>query len=135
MTQTLSLRRTMPLLLPLAMIGLSGCATVDRMKTSSIPMDDYRKRHPILMAETAQKLDIFPSPQIRGLDRRSAGQVAEFAELYRASGEGPITIFLPAGGQAPAPRERAVILPCVPGLPYVSEGEPAPTGLWAGPGA
>ena len=100
-----SLRRAMPLLLPLAVMGLSGCATADRMKTSSIPMDDYRKRHPIIMAETAEKLDLFPSPEIPGLDRRSAGQVAEFAQLYRSTGEGPITIFLPTGSRVALSKE------------------------------
>jgi pilus assembly protein CpaD len=105
MRKTLSLRETIPLLLALAVIGLSGCATTDRMKTSSIPMDDYRKRHPIVMAETAQKLDLFPSPEIQGLDRRTAEQVAEFAQLYRISGEGPITIFVPTGGHVPVSRD------------------------------
>jgi pilus assembly protein CpaD len=94
------------LLLPLSMLALAGCAnSVDRMKTSSIPMDDYRKRHPILLSESAQKLDIFPAPEARGLDPRSAGQVAEFGALYRATGQGPINIFLPVGKSAGLPRD------------------------------
>lgn len=94
---------TLRLLVPLGVLMLAGCAHVDRMKTSSIPMDDYRNRHPILLSESAQKLDIFPAPQARGLDSRSAGQVAEFGRLYRASGHGPINVFLPDGRGTPAP--------------------------------
>lgn len=100
------LRRTgARLLLPLGLLALTGCATADRMKTSSIPMDDYRKRHPIVLSESAQKLDIFPAPEARGLDPRSAAQVAQFGRLYRASGEGPINVFIPTGGRAPLPRD------------------------------
>ena len=95
------------LLLPLGMLALAGCASVDRMKTSSIPMDDYRNRHPILLSETPQQLDIFPSPEINGLDGRSVAQVIEFGRLYRASGQGPISIFVPTGGRVPLPR-RAI---------------------------
>lgn len=92
------------LLLPLGMLALPGCANVDRMKTSSIPMDDYRNRHPILLSETPDKLDIFPSPKISGLDGRSFAQVVEFGRLYRANGQGTVNIFVPTGGHAPLPR-------------------------------
>jgi pilus assembly protein CpaD len=67
------------LLLLMGLISTAGCATVDRMKTSSIPMDDYRNRHPIVLAETAQKLDLFPSPHAHGLDGRSAAEVEQLA--------------------------------------------------------
>ena len=91
-------------LLPLGMLALSGCANVDRMKTSSIPMDDYRNRHPILLSETPQQLDIFPSPEIGGLDGRSLAQVVQFGRLYRAGGQGPMNIFLPTRSRVPLPR-------------------------------
>jgi pilus assembly protein CpaD len=99
-----SYRAGLRLLLPFGMLALAGCASVDRMKVSSIPMDDYRNRHPILLSETTQKLDIFPAPEIRGLDGRSAAQVSEFGRLYRAGGQGPINVFVPRGGPAPLPR-------------------------------
>jgi len=98
--------KALRLLVPFGVLTLAGCAAnVDRMKTSSIPMDDYRKRHPILLTESAEKLDIFPAPKVRGLDSRSAGQVAEFGRLYRAGGHGPINIFVPDGSSAPPNRE------------------------------
>lgn len=92
---------TLRLLVPLGVLALAGCAHVDRMKTSSIPMDDYRNRHPILLSESAQKLDIFPAPKTRGLDSRSAGQVAEFGRLYHSTGHGPISVFIPDSRTAP----------------------------------
>jgi len=76
---------------------LCGCNTVDRTETSSIPMDDYRVRHPIVLSETARTIDIFPVGGSGRLDPRSAGQVEEFAHLYRQVGEGPILILYPAG--------------------------------------
>ncbi|TAL82603.1 MAG: pilus assembly protein CpaD [Beijerinckiaceae bacterium] len=97
----LSSNSTLRLLAPLGILMLAGCAHVDRMKTSSIPMDDYRNRHPILLSESAQKLDIFPAPEARGLDSRSAGQVAEFGRLYHSTGHGPINIFIPDARTSP----------------------------------
>src|ERR1700742_2648195 len=99
-------RTALRLLLLTSLAATGGCAaTVDRMKTSSIPMDDYRNRHPIVLAETAQKLDLFPSPHAHGLDGRSAAQVAEFGRLYQASGQGPINVFVPTGPHVALPRE------------------------------
>lgn len=88
------------LLLPLGAVALlGGCANnVDRMRTSSIPMQDYRNRHPIILAEDAQKLDLFPPRDVRGLDRHTFGQVVEYGRLYRTTGQGPIQVFIPAGG-------------------------------------
>jgi pilus assembly protein CpaD len=78
---------------------LAGCSSADRTVTSSIPMDDYRVRHPIVLAETSRTIDLFPSPEARGLDRRSASQVRDFAREYRARGQGPITVIVPTGSQ------------------------------------
>lgn len=86
---------------------LAGCGSVDRMSTSAIPMQDYRVRHPIVLAETPNNLDLFPSPH--GLDRRSAAQVQQFAEQYRAAGQGPISILVPTIGRSYAQRDVAAI--------------------------
>jgi pilus assembly protein CpaD len=75
---------------------LAGCGTVDRTVTSSIPMDDYRNRHPILITETPHAIDLFPSPEVRGIDQHVAAQVRDFAQDYRVSGQGPITVLVPA---------------------------------------
>jgi pilus assembly protein CpaD len=94
-------RRSRSFLLPLGVAALvSGCANADRISTASISMDDYRQRHPIVLAEQARRLDLFPAPEISGLDSRSTTQVVEFGTLYRDSGQGPIRVFIPALGRA-----------------------------------
>jgi pilus assembly protein CpaD len=101
--------RSLFLLLGIAAL-LGGCANADRMSTASISMDDYRQRHPIVLAEQARRLDLFPAPDIRGLDSRSAKQVAEFGTLYRNTGQGPIRLFIPALGRATPPRETILAI-------------------------
>jgi pilus assembly protein CpaD len=98
--------RRAALLLPLGICAiLCGCSTVDRMSASSIPTDDYRNRHPIVLAEQARRLDIFPAPDGFGLDHRAAAQVVEFGTLYRNTGQGPINVLVPAEGRGALPRE------------------------------
>lgn len=98
------LNRLRAFLLPLGIAAtLCGCADIDRMNTSSMAMDDYRNRHPIVLGEQERRLDIFPSPEIRGLDPYSAAQVAEFGTLYRNTGRGPINVFIPALSRAAPP--------------------------------
>jgi pilus assembly protein CpaD len=98
------LNRLRAFLLPFGIaVTLCGCADADRMSTSSMTMDDYRNRHPIVLAEQERRLDIFPSPQIRGLDPHSAAQVVEFGTLYRNTGRGPINVFIPALGRRALP--------------------------------
>ena len=81
---------------------LAGCGTSDRMRTSSIPTDDYRIRHPILLAKDTTTIDLFPSASAQGLDRHTAKQVVAFAADYRQAGRGPVLVLMPAGGgQAP----------------------------------
>lgn len=92
------------LLSALGLVALAGCAHVDRMSTASIRMEDYRNRHPILLTESRQKLDIFPAASIYGLDRRSYAQVAAFGRLYHDGGQGIVNVFVPTGGRAALPR-------------------------------
>ncbi|MGB6324435.1 MAG: CpaD family pilus assembly protein [Methylocella sp.] len=83
--------RPLCLLLPLA-----GCGTTERMAVSSIPQDDYRIRHPIVLSERPRTLEILVEPETGRFDRHSAAQLREFAGLYRKFGRGPITIMPPA---------------------------------------
>jgi pilus assembly protein CpaD len=94
-------RLTGPILICSASL-LAGCGSADRTVTSSIPMDDYHNRHPIVLAEAPRTLDLFPASGASGLDHRSALEVRNFAREYRASGQGPIAIIVPAMGQAHA---------------------------------
>ena len=76
--------------------SLAGCATTDRIKTSSIPEEDYRIRHPIVLAEARTSIDVFPTGQ-GSLDRHTAKQIFAFADQYRDTGHGPVVVLLPRG--------------------------------------
>ncbi len=93
-------------LLPLCLLlPVAGCGATERMAVSSIPLDDYRVRHPIVLAEEPRTLEIFVEPATGQFDRRSAMQLREFAGLYRKFGRGPITIMPPALPGGPPPVE------------------------------
>ena len=84
---------------------LAGCGATERMVVSSIPMDDYQVRHPIVLGEEPRKLEILVEPATGQFDRHSAAQLREFASLYRKFGRGPITIMPPAFPGATPPVE------------------------------
>lgn len=99
--------------LPLCLVVLlTGCGATERMVVSSIPQDDYKTRHPIVLGEEPRTLEILVEPATGQFDRRSAAQVREFASLYRKFGRGPITIMPPAfpsGATAPVGPVRATL--------------------------
>lgn len=76
------------LILPLAACG------VNRTLPPPDTAYDYRDRHPIVLADAAHVVDVFPSAQ---LDFATAGRVREFVERYRRLGHGPITVLAPVG--------------------------------------
>jgi pilus assembly protein CpaD len=84
-----------------ASLALCGCNTVDRTQTSTIPMDDYRVRHPITLAETSRTIDVFPSGASGHLDMQSAERISEFGRLYQQFGQGPIVVLYPTGPGVP----------------------------------
>jgi pilus assembly protein CpaD len=77
------------------LLALAGCGTADRMRTSSVPEDDYRVRHPILLANDTTTIDVFPSVALGTLDRHGAKQIFAFAGDYREAGRGPILVLVP----------------------------------------
>ena len=79
------------------LMPLAGCGTTDRIKTSSIPLEDYKVRHPIVIAETRTSIDVFPSASEGRLDSHTAKQVFTFAAQYRELGRGPMLILVPRG--------------------------------------
>lgn len=81
--------------------GLSGCGRTDRIVASSVPLDDYHARHPIVLAQTRDSIDVFPTHSGR-LDNHTAKQVYAFALQYRDFGQGRVVILLPRNGDARA---------------------------------
>ncbi len=91
-------RTAPPLAAALVMAAaLAGCGQTDRIVASSVPLDDYTARHPIVLAETRTAIDVFPTSSSGRLDRHTAKQVYAFAEQYRELGRGRFTVLVPRG--------------------------------------
>lgn len=72
---------------------LSACAA-DRTVTGSTYPYDHRERHPIVLAQGMQTLDVFVGA---GIGRRQRDDIHAFAAEYRRHGSGPILAQVPAG--------------------------------------
>lgn len=84
--------------LALLTLPLAACSNnVDRVVTSSTVSDDFRTRHPIVLANGEKTLDIFVGGSKAGLDRRQSEDIAAFARNWRREGQGVIQILLPRG--------------------------------------
>ncbi|MGI2032933.1 CpaD family pilus assembly protein [Rhizobium panacihumi] len=73
---------------------VSGCA--DRVVTGSIP-DDYRTRHPIVVAEGQKSIDIPVASGDQGLTRGQSEVIAGFVDDYRRASTGIVQIQTPKG--------------------------------------
>lgn len=73
---------------------VSGCA--DRVVTGSVP-DDYRTRHPIVVAEGQKSIDIPVAMGDQGLTRGQREVIAGFVDDYRRASTGIIQIMTPKG--------------------------------------
>ncbi|HEV7322063.1 MAG TPA: CpaD family pilus assembly protein [Ensifer sp.] len=82
----------------LALFGvlLAGCGTKDNLATGSIP-DDYRTRHPIVLAEGERTIDIPIASGDRRLNQGTRDVIAGFAADYRNSASGVVQIMMPRG--------------------------------------
>ncbi|WP_371742536.1 CpaD family pilus assembly protein [Ensifer sp. ENS09] len=75
---------------------LAGCGTRDNLATGSIP-DDYRTRHPIVLAEGERVIDIPIASGDRRLTQGTRDVIAGFAADYRNSASGVVQIMMPRG--------------------------------------
>jgi pilus assembly protein CpaD len=83
-------------------LSLGACTnprTTDSLRTGSIDQDGYRTRHPIVLAESAETLDIPVGQQASVLPGRMAHTVTVFAQDARQRGTTRITILVPSGSQ------------------------------------
>lgn len=82
-------------------VPLAGCSNVDRaVATSPIP-PDYHLRHPVVLADARQTLDIFLVPASDRLDKRQTHDVQAFAADYLSNGKGRIQVQVPRGAVNP----------------------------------
>ncbi|PWB81750.1 MAG: pilus assembly protein CpaD [Methylocystaceae bacterium] len=77
-----------------ALAPLAGCGA-NKIMPPPVVAHDYRDRHPVVLAEATNMIDVFPSQR---LDYATAGRIHAFVERYRRSGHGQITVLAPVGG-------------------------------------
>jgi pilus assembly protein CpaD len=84
----------------LVVLGVAASAVACNQRgdvTSTIPAD-YRQRHPIVLTQGNETLDIFVGHVSGRLDRRQQEDVRAFARDYMQNGQGPLIAYLPTGG-------------------------------------
>ncbi len=75
---------------------LSACKS-NHLHTGSVPGDGYRTRHPIVVTEAPETLDIPVGSGTRSLSPELADTVKAFARDARARGDGGLEILVPSG--------------------------------------
>ncbi len=96
-------------LIGLVACGLGACTNPRAdvaLTTGSIDLDGYRSRHPIVLAESAETMDIPVGAQSGLLTPRMAHTVTVFAAGARARGARSITIMVPSGSANEAAARR-----------------------------
>jgi pilus assembly protein CpaD len=103
MRQLNSLTHRLPMLaaLALATASLSGCAMFqqrDHIEVGAVP-DDYRARHPIIIAETQKQLMVPVGNAARELSYAEKEVIIGFLANYGTQGSGAIYVSAPANAQ------------------------------------
>lgn len=90
-------------------LGVAACSdqrTSESLRTGSINMTDYKQRHPIILAEGTETLDVPVGMVSSKLSERLAHAVAVFAAQSRLQGASGITILIPDGSPNAATASR-----------------------------
>ncbi|MEJ8476198.1 CpaD family pilus assembly protein [Roseibium algae] len=91
--------RTLRIGISLACFGvLAGCQTnTGDSQTSALAANDYRLRHPIVITEQPETLDLPIGYNTRSLNRDLSDSVAAFGSQSLQNGDGAVEILVPAG--------------------------------------
>lgn len=86
----------------------SGCASYNRdhFTVGSVP-DDYRTRHPIIVAENERAEDIVVPSHAKGLPLRGKDVVRSMGFKFKSSGAKSIAILIPSGSANEGAARRA----------------------------
>lgn len=79
------------------LLPLAGCLDDPGPVATAVVPVDYHQRHPIVLAELPQSLDVFPVGSGGSLDERQRHDLAAFSADYRANGRGRIRVVVPRG--------------------------------------
>ena len=88
--------RRRALLAGIIALPLTACGA-DRTVTGSTYPFDYRQRHPVVLTDAPQTLDVFSNGAFGGLDPRQRQDVQAFAIDYRRTGKGLMLALVPSG--------------------------------------
>lgn len=77
---------------------LSACGNVHHIEVGSIP-DDYRTRHPIVVSEAEQAIDIAIVASDRNLPHSDVSRVQDFANRFLVSGADSMRVLIPYGSR------------------------------------
>lgn len=80
----------------LAVAMVSGCAQRDSVIVGAVP-DDYRTRHPIVITEREQVLDLPVGLTSFNMTRMHKAAIEGFMDRYSDSGNSVVTILVPEG--------------------------------------
>ncbi len=90
-----------------APLMMTGCASVSKRHfTVGSVQDSYKSRHPIIIDEKEQTLDIPVAANAASLPIAEAGAIDGFAFRFRKSGSGTMTILKPSGSANTASASR-----------------------------
>lgn len=88
-------------------VALGGCAPREPVATGSIDTDGFRSRHPILVEEGLETLDIPIGAESGGLAPRLAQRIETFAREARRQGAHGMTVLVPTGSANEVAAQRA----------------------------
>lgn len=74
-----------------------GACGVNRVLPPPVTPPDYHDRHPIVLADAPQVIDLFPSTSRGRIDEITAGRIVDYVAKYREVGHGQIAILVPNG--------------------------------------
>lgn len=94
-----SARRLGGILAALLAAPLGACG-VQRTLPPPVTPYDHHDRHPVVLSDAPQVLDVFPASLHGRLDNDTQGRINEFALRYRELGHGQITMLTPVGSPA-----------------------------------
>jgi pilus assembly protein CpaD len=80
---------------------LGACGVQRALPPPATPYD-YHDRHPVVLSDAPQVLDIFPSAFRGRVDPETQNRIREFVGRYKEFGHGHVTILTPSGSAAAA---------------------------------
>ncbi len=79
-----------------AVLFVAGCQS-QSAPTTMVAANDYRLRHPIIVNEQPETLDLPIGYQTRSLNRHLADSISEFGARSKKQGNGRVEILVPSG--------------------------------------